>query len=173
MTNLASTDFEIFGLPQRFAQDRADLDERWKTLQAHAHPDRFAAQGPAAQRAAMQWAVRINEARARLGDPLARAAYLCTLNGVAVSTGDSRAMPPEFLAQQMQWREALDEADTADAVQALADEVSRRRREMLAELATLIDERADWPTAARQVQSLMFVTRFADDVERRLESIEP
>ncbi len=171
--SLASTDFEIFGLAPRFAQDRTDVDQRWKALQAHAHPDRFAAQGAAAQRAAMQWAVRINEARARLTDPLARAAYLCALNDVPVNERDNRAMPAEFLVQQMQWREALEEAADVPAVQALAGEVQRRQCEMLADLAALIDERADWPAAARQVQALMFVTRFADDVDRRLESLEP
>src|SRR5205085_5900271 len=60
--NLHSSDFELFGLPQRFAQERSGIDARWKELQREAHPDRFAAQGASAQRAALQWSVRINEA---------------------------------------------------------------------------------------------------------------
>ena len=48
--NLQSTDFELFDVPARFAQDRAQLDARWKQLQREVHPDRFAAQGAAAQR---------------------------------------------------------------------------------------------------------------------------
>ena len=74
--NLNDTDFELFAVPARFAQDRAALDARWKELQREAHPDRFAAQGAAAQRIAMQWSVRINEAYQRLKDPMRRAAYL-------------------------------------------------------------------------------------------------
>jgi molecular chaperone HscB len=74
--NLQDTDFELFALPATFAQDRAQIDARWKQLQREAHPDRFASQGPAAQRVAMQWSVRINEAYQRLKDPLKRAAYL-------------------------------------------------------------------------------------------------
>lgn len=31
--NLQSNDFELFGVPERFAQDRAALDARWKELQ--------------------------------------------------------------------------------------------------------------------------------------------
>ena len=58
--NLQSNDFELFGVPERFAQDRAALDARWKELQKEAHPDKFAAQGVAAQQVAMQWSVRIN-----------------------------------------------------------------------------------------------------------------
>lgn len=67
--NLQSNDFELFGLEQRFAQDRLQLDARWKDLQREAHPDKFVAQGAAAQRIAMQWSVRINEAYQRLKNP--------------------------------------------------------------------------------------------------------
>ena len=33
--NLQSTDFELFGIPQQFAQDRAVLDARWKEFLAY------------------------------------------------------------------------------------------------------------------------------------------
>ena len=75
--NLQSDDFDLFGLPRSFAQDRAAIDAAWKALQSQAHPDKFAAEGAAAQRLAMQWSVRINEAYQRLKDPIRRAAYLC------------------------------------------------------------------------------------------------
>ena len=52
--NLNDTDFELFAVPATFAQDGSALDARWKELQREAHPDRFASQGAAAQRVAMQ-----------------------------------------------------------------------------------------------------------------------
>jgi molecular chaperone HscB len=91
------------------------LDARWKELQREAHPDRFAAQGAAAQRVAMQWSVRINEAYQRLKDPLKRAAYLCELHGAPIQAENNTAMPARFLMQQMEWREALDEAQQDEA----------------------------------------------------------
>lgn len=169
---LDSSDFEIFGVPEAFAQDRALLDARWKALQANAHPDRFAADGAAAQRAAMQWAVRINEAYRRLKDPLLRATMLCEANGAAIDAHDNTAMPGAFLVEQMQWREALDDAADGNAVEALAEEVAERERAMLAELGDTIDRRRDWTAAALQVRALMFVVRFRDDIERRLEALE-
>ncbi len=170
--NLTSDDFELFGLPRRFAQDRAALDGRWRALQAEVHPDRFASEGAAAQRVAVQYAVRVNEAYQRLKDPLRRAAYLCELAGQPVDAENNTAMPPAFLMQQMAWREALDEAEGAEAVQALSDEVERARRAALAAIELALDGRGDAAAAAQQVRGLMFVERFAADIERRQEALE-
>jgi len=169
--NLSSDDFELFGIPRRFEQDRSALDARWRALQAEVHPDRFAAEGAAAQRVAVQWAVRVNEAYQRLKDPLRRAAYLCELGGVPVNAEDNTAMPPAFLMQQLECREALDEADTDAQVEALAKEVETRHRAALDEIAVTIDGRGDWAAAAQQVRALMFIERFAEDVDRRLEAL--
>lgn len=171
LMNLSSDDFEVFGLPRRFALDRAALDARWRALQAEVHPDRFAAEGAAAQRVAVQWAVRVNEAYQRLKDPLRRAAVLCELAGVPINAENNTAMPPAFLMQQLEWREALDDARDDRQVEVLAEEVEARRRQALADIAATIDERADWPAAAQQVRALMFIERFAEDVDGRLEAL--
>jgi len=173
---LADDDFTLFGLPERFALDRPALDARWRELQAVAHPDRFAHEGAAAQRIAMQWAVRLNEAYARLKDPLRRAAYLCERRGAAIDAERNTAMPADFLAQQMHWREALDEAvDTSDpeaAVQRLDDEVAAAERALLARVARQLDDEGDAAAAAAGVRALMFLNRFRQEVERRLELLE-
>jgi len=170
--NLDDTDFELFELTAQFALERATLDQRWRDLQGRVHPDRFVAQGTAAQRVAMQWAVRVNEAYERLKDPVRRAAYLCELNGVAINAETHTEMPVEFLTQQMQWREALEECADAGSVQALADEVAAFRADALRRLELTLDRDHDAAGAAAQVRSLMFVDRFAQDVERRLDALE-
>jgi molecular chaperone HscB len=168
--NLNDTDFELFAVPATFAQDRATLDTRWKELQREAHPDRFAAQGAAAQRLAMQWSVRINEAYQRLKDPVRRATYLCALHGEPIDAETNTAMPPAFLMQQMEWRESLDEAEAPAALDALHAEVNAARARALSSLDWLIDEKGDYAEAARQVRALMFIERFAADVEVRLDA---
>jgi len=165
--NLHSSDFELFGLPQRFAQERSEIDARWKELQREAHPDRFAAQGATAQRVALQWSVRINEAYQRLKDPLKRAAYLCERLGAPIDAENNTAMPADFLVEQMEWRESLDEAGGEEALQALSDRVVARRREILGRIQQLLDLEGDAPAAARQVRALMFIERFAHDIESR------
>lgn len=170
--NLQSDDFELFGLPRQYAQDRAAIDARWKDLQREAHPDKFAAQGAAAQRVAMQWSVRINEAYQRLKDPLRRAAYLCELHGVPVNAENNTAMPAEFLMQQMEWREALEEAQDVEALDALGAEVGRSRQALLQRCEQLIDGARDYAAAVAQVRALMFIERFAQDIDKHYEKME-
>jgi molecular chaperone HscB len=169
---LDSDDFELFGLPRRFEQDREDLDRRWRDLQAQVHPDKFAIEGAAGQRVAMQWAMRVNEAYQRLKDPLGRAAYLCELQGAPIQAESNTAMPAGFLVQQMEWREALDEAGTLEQVELLARQVAQHRSEGLTRLGSMLDQTQDFAAAAQSVRALMFVERFAQDVEQRLEALE-
>ncbi len=170
--NLQSDDFELFGLERRFSQDRATLDARWKDLQRQAHPDKFSAQGAAAQRIAMQWSVRINEAYQRLKNPLKRAAYLCELHGAAVNAENNTAMPSAFLMQQMEWREELDDATTAEDLDKISLQCIRAERDALQKIEQLLDVSQDYLAAVGQVRALMFIERFAADVDARLDQLE-
>jgi molecular chaperone HscB len=169
--NITDDDFTLFSLPERYALDRSDLDRRWRELQAKVHPDRFAAQGPAAQRVAMQWAVRVNEAYQRLRDPLKRAAYLCERRGAPIEAESNTAMPSTFLMDQMVWRESLDDAADLDAVQALDAQVLAQEGAMLTRLQAELDEQGDAAAAAQTVRALMFVQRFRQDLDHRLEAL--
>lgn len=169
---LTDNDFQLFGLAERHALDRAAVDARWKALQAEVHPDRFAAEGAAAQRVAMQWAMRVNEAYQRLRDPLRRAAYLCELRGVPVQAENNTRMPAAFLMQQMAWREALDEAADEAALTALDADAAQAEATALAAVQQLLDEADDVPAAASQVRALMFIQRFRADIDQRLAALD-
>ncbi|HEV6967792.1 Fe-S protein assembly co-chaperone HscB [Roseateles sp.] len=165
---LTDNDFQLFGLPERQALERADIDARWKALQSEVHPDRFAAEGAAAQRVAMQWAMRVNEAYQRLRDPLSRAAYLCELRGAPVGAENNTQMPAAFLMQQMTWREALDEAAGEAALEALDADAAQAEAATLEEARRLLDDAGDATAAAAQVRALMFIQRFRADIDKRL-----
>ncbi len=169
---LSDDDFSLFGLPQRHGLDLAALAAQWRALQSRVHPDRFASEGAAAQRLAMQWAVRVNQAYQRLKDPLQRAAYLCELRGVPIQAEVNTAMPGAFLMQQMAWREALDDAEDLAAVEALETSVATEEASLLAQLSDTLDQQADTAAAAQQVRALMFVARFRDDIARRLAALD-
>jgi molecular chaperone HscB len=170
--NLQSNDFELFNLPVQFNQDRSLIDTRWKELQREAHPDKFASHGAAAQRVAMQWSVRINEAHQRLKDPIKRATYLCELHGAPINAENNTAMPTDFLMQQMELRETLDEADSADKLDELHEECTQLLRSMLTKAEQLIDTQKDFAAAAQSVRALMFIDKFQQDIDKRIEAIE-
>ena len=148
------------------------MDVRWKDLQREVHPDKFAAQGAAAQRVAMQWSVRINEAYQRLKDPLKRAAYLCEINAVPVNAENNTAMAPAFLMQQMEWREALDDARSVANLDDIDRQVTAGMREALLKCEQLLDVQHDYPAAVQQVRALMFIDRFARDVQARFDQLD-
>ncbi len=170
--NLQSNDFELFGLAQQFAQDRAELDFRWKALQREAHPDKFTTQGAASQRVAMQYSVRINEAYQQLKDPLKRAAYLCELRGAPIQAHSNTAMPAAFLMQQIEWREALDDAGSAETLEALRDNVDLVQKELMNACARQLDTDRDYPGAVLNVRALMFIEKFALDLDRAFDKFD-
>jgi molecular chaperone HscB len=75
-------------------------------------------------------------------------------------------MPGAFLMQQMEWREALDEADDARALDALTDTVRGAWHEWV-EAIERLDGAGDTPGMAQAVRALMFVQRFEQAIEKR------
>lgn len=159
--------FEFLGLPERFELDLTALQQVYLRLQAAVHPDRHAGAGATEHRIAMQLATQVNEAYRTLLDPGRRAAYLCELKGVAVAAQTHTMMSEAFLTQQMQWREALQEAREvrdAEALSRLARVVGEHRDRVLREMACAIDVKADFARAADAVRRWMFIDKFGAEV---------
>ena len=168
VVNLSASDFQIFGVPEQFAQSLPELDAKWKALQREAHPDKFTTQDASAQRLAMQWSVRINEAYLRLKDPLKRAAYLCELRGESINAENNTAMPAAFLMQQIEWRQAADDATSDGQIETLLAEVSALKQNLLAQCGRALDEENASEAASGLVRSLMFIEKFESELEDRL-----
>jgi molecular chaperone HscB len=173
-TTFSQNHFEMFGLPQRFAVDLAQLDAAYREVQAQVHPDRHAAAGDAGRRVAMQWSTQANEAYQTLKNPLKRATYLLQLRGQDIGAENNTAMEPAFLMQQMEWREAVEDATGAKNVDAL-DKLLRDLREdkklRYGKLGALLDAGADAP-AVEAVRQLMFLEKVEDDIGASLERLD-
>jgi molecular chaperone HscB len=163
---LTSSDhFELFGLPRAFSIDRALLEKSYREVQSRVHPDRFAHAGDAERRASLQWTTRVNEAFETLRDPVKRAAHLLALHGVDVAFETNTAMPPEFLMQQMELREALEEAKDAAALDALQKDISAQRRELERHIGDAIDLKQDYAAAAGLARKLQFLDRLDAEID--------
>jgi molecular chaperone HscB len=165
--------FELFHLPQRFALDMSSLEEAYREVQNQVHPDKFARAPEAERRVAMQWATRANEAYQTLKNPFKRAAYLCELHGVDLETESNTSMPREFLMQQMEWREELDEARQSrdlEALENLAGQLHATIKRQLVKIGAQI-EGDDYENAAQGVRQLMFLEKFGSEVARVVDSL--
>ncbi|MBC7574285.1 MAG: Fe-S protein assembly co-chaperone HscB [Herminiimonas sp.] len=158
--------FDLFHLPPTFAIDTVALDRAYHDVQNQVHPDKFSTASDAEKRVAMQWATRANEAYQTLKNPLGRASYLCELNGIDLQIESNTSMPRDFLMQQMEWREALDDARTSrdeKALDALEAALRDTRRDTVAQIAALLDA-DNFTDAALAVRKLMFVEKFGEEV---------
>jgi len=166
--------FTLFGLPARYEVDEAALDAAYRTVQSQAHPDRFANAGDAERRVAMQWAAHANEAYRTLRQPLKRAIYLLHLRGVDIQAESNTAMAPEFLMQQMEWREALQEAvegRAVDQLDRLLRDLRQEKRDRHAALGALLDA-GDNAAAGAAARQLMFIEKIEHDASEAIDRLE-
>jgi molecular chaperone HscB len=167
-----SSHFELFGLAPAFAVDAAALERAYREIQARVHPDRYAHAGDAERRASLQWTTRVNEAYRVLKSPVMRAKHLLELNGVDVAFETNTQMPAEFLARQLELREALAEAREPAALERLQEDVRRERRQLELGIGELIDAKRDFAAAAGEVRKLMFLDKLAAEVELAFDKVE-
>ena len=167
--------FELFGLPRSYALDRDQLDTAYREMQHTVHPDRFAAKSEAEQRVAMQWATQANEAYQTLKHPVNRGVYLLRLQGIDALDANNTKMAPAFLMQQMEWREAIEEAradKSMSALDGLTDELRLAHRHIETQLADLIDKTQDFAAASEAVRQLRFMDKLIAEVGDVYEELE-
>jgi molecular chaperone HscB len=167
--------FDLFGLPPAFSLEKDLLEKAYRDIQSRVHPDRFASAGDAERRASLQWTTRVNEAFQILKNPVARAKHLLELHGVDVAFETNTAMPPEFLMQQMELREALEEATekkNSQSLDRLRSDLRREEAVLEKQIAEAIDARKDYQGAAGLVRKLMFLDRMDQEIDLAYEAVE-
>ena len=123
----------------------------------------------------MQWATRVNEGFRTLQKPLARAQYLLVLAGVDAGVETNTAMSAEFLMEQMEWREAVEEARAAGEVgelEKLHTRLLQHAREVRAALERQLDIDHDYAQAADTVRRLMFIEKLQHEIDDALLALE-
>ncbi len=167
--------FELFGLTPQFNLDLAKLETNYRSIQSASHPDRFVTASPAEKLRSMQTATLANEAYQALKNPASRAQYLLALQGVDAIAETNTAMPADFLMQQMEWREAIDDAKQArniDALDALLMEMQLEARVLQADLTDLIDEKNNLALATDATRKLIFIEKVCADIRKIIEQLD-
>ena len=171
----AKSHFQLFGVAPSFRLDTAQLEQTFRALQAQVHPDKSAHLADSEQRLAMQRSTLANEAYQTLKSPIKRARYLLSLRGIDTQEETNTAMPVDFLMAQMEWREAVVEAQRLRDVAALDRLESRMKqdtRELEAQLAVKIDDEHDDRAAAELVRKLRFMEKLAEEISSAYDDID-
>jgi molecular chaperone HscB len=167
--------FSLFNLPCRFQIDNAALEQAYRDLQAQVHPDKFAHLSDAERRFSMQWATHANEAYQTLRSPLNRARYLLSLHGVDTQEDSNTSMPTDFLMQQMEWREALEEAKQTKnntVLEEMEQRVQHEMRFLQQQLAVDIDDTHDYAAASGIVRKLKFLEKLAEEISSAFDELD-
>jgi molecular chaperone HscB len=161
--------FELLSLEASFEIDVVLLRDRMRALQMRFHPDRFVNASPQERRLSVQYAALINEAFDVLRSPVSRAAYLLQLKSIDVEFEKNVVFDPEFLMQQMQWREALEKArakgDTSLA-KTVDDDLHKTMQVMLSQLTELFKN--DDENSLMQAKSITRKLKFCLKMQEKL-----
>ena len=168
VANLSGFDdyFALFQLKPQFKIDRQALESAYLTVQQKVHPDMHAQASDSDKRVSMQLSALANSAYRTLMNPIQRGLYMCSKNGVDPQLETNTAMPAQFLMQQMEWRETLDDVrDQPSKLDELYKEVEQTRVNLLKEVELAIDEANDFDLAAKQLRALLFIDKFGAELE--------
>jgi molecular chaperone HscB len=158
--------FSFFDLKPQFRIDRQELESSYLTVQKAVHPDLHATGSESEKRISMQLATFANGAYRTLKDPISRGLYICSKNGIDPQLETNTSMPAEFLMQQMEWREKLEDArDQALKLDSLYVDVEKTYQNVLLEVEMAIDLDKNYSLAAEKLRSLLFIDKFRTELE--------
>ena len=160
--------FELFGLPNQFLLDGSLLASQFRELQKRFHPDNFATASERDRLMAMQKAAHINDAYQVLKNPISRAEYLLSEQGLDLRDEQQTMQDFDFLMEQMALREELETiSDSADAESELLDfdsKVNTMYQQHLASVEKELDQGL-WADAAVRVRKLKFIAKLKNEIE--------
>ena len=158
--------FNLFQLEPSFNIDTEALEQTYRTLAARFHPDKFASASAFEQKQAVMMSSTINDAYRTLKSPIDRAAYLLKSQNIDADAPEHTSFSPEFLMQQMEWRETLMDAQIEqnhDAIRALDQEIQEVQSSLYQDLQQAFEQQ-DYESAAQWVRHGRFLNKLRNEI---------
>lgn len=165
--------FELYNLPEQFEIDLRKLKEHYQTLQKLTHPDRFARASEQEKRMYLTKNSQVNDAYTVLKSPISRGEHLLVVRGVELPSEQDTVGDIEFLMEQMQWRETVDDATSAEALEQLVvdnQEILVKQEKIILAFLSHNNEQ-DNQAAAQELGKMKFMVKLADEIETKLDRI--
>ena len=158
--------FNLFQLEPSFNIDTEALEQSYRALAARFHPDKFASASAFEQKQAVMMSSTINDAYRTLKSPIDRAAYLLKSQNIDADAPEHTSFSPEFLMQQMEWRETLMDAQMEqnhDAIRALDQEIQNAQSSLYQDLQQAFEQQ-DYESAAQWVRHGRFLNKLRKEI---------
>ena len=158
--------FNLFQLEPSFNIDTEALEQTYRALAARFHPDKFASASAFEQKQAVMMSSTINDAYRTLKSPIDRAAYLLKSQNIDADAPEHTSFSPEFLMQQMEWRETLMDAQMEqnhDAIRVLDQEIQEVQNNLYQDLQQAF-EKQDYESAAQWVRHGRFLNKLRNEI---------
>ena len=158
--------FNLFQLEPSFNIDTEALEQTYRALAARFHPDKFASASAFEQKQAVMMSSTINDAYRTLKSPIDRAAYLLKSQNIDADAPEHTSFSPEFLMQQMEWRETLMDAQMEqnyDAIRALDQEIQEVQSNLYQDLQQAFEQQ-DYESAAQWVRHRRFLNKLRNEI---------
>lgn len=158
--------FNLFQLEPSFNIDTEALEQTYRALAARFHPDKFASASAFEQKQAVMMSSTINDAYRTLKSPIDRAAYLLKSQNIDADAPEHTSFSPEFLMQQMEWRETLMDAQMEqnhDAIRALDQEIQEVQSNLYQDLQQAFEQQ-DYESAAQWVRHGRFLNKLHNEI---------
>ncbi|MDQ7985712.1 co-chaperone HscB [Pseudomonas sp. G34] len=166
--------FALFELQPSFRLDLEQLAVRYRELARSVHPDRFADASEREQRVALERSASLNEAYRTLKSDSQRARYLLAMRGPELPL-EVTVQDPDFLMQQMQWREELedlqDDADLA-GVAAFKGRLKVAQQALNERFAEAWEDDARREEAERLMRRMQFLDKLSHEVRQLEERLD-
>jgi molecular chaperone HscB len=159
--------FSLLSQPREFSFDPGKLESAYFAAQRQYHPDRFVGKPAPERLAAVQKSADINKAYETLKNPLRRSQYLLHLQGITVGTeADSIKPSAVLLAETIEWRERIAEAQDAETLEMLKDELEKLMSRSLKILANNFLY-AQWNEMAQETLRLGYIIKAQEALKAR------
>jgi molecular chaperone HscB len=165
--------FELYNLPVQFEINLDKLKQHYQTLQKLTHPDKFASASEQQKRMYLIKNSQINDAYSVLRSPVARGEHLLAVRGIELASEQDTIGDVGFLMEQMEWREALDDADSIKALECLVANNLKIMQKQERDIAALLlaDTENQNHTAAQELRKIKFMIKLASEIDSKLDRI--
>jgi len=157
--------FELFKLPEKFQIDTEKLQENYRSIQKEIHPDRFATSSENEKMQSMIKTTQINDAYQTLKSPIKRAKYILSLH----KFNEKVTLPPDFLMQQMEWEEHLEEIEKdKNELEQFKLSINKEYEQYSSLAQKQIDSEQKWSEAAITIDKLYFIEKLLFKIKTKL-----